>query len=373
MGTRQAIMKAVVYVIDASIDITGALVAARREAELLQDHADLVLVLPTGSRVPHSLLSPFSDVLKLPMPQIRKHLPTLAAYLPALLWTSIRLRRSMRSRRCERLQINDFYLMHGLVLRLLGYRGRIVTWLRIDPWRFGRLGRLWLWATRWSSNELVAVSRFIQSRIPSEVPTRLIYQSREPEHQERRCTQGGRRLLFVGNYIPGKGQEAAIAAFERIADEFPDAQLCFVGGDMGRPGNRAYRQRLQSQAAQGPAASQIEFHERTEDPSDLYRNSYAALNFSVSESFSITCQDAAAFGLPIVATRCGGPEEIVEDGKTGFLVPVGDVDAMAKAMRLLLADPALASRMGAAAAELVRTRFGPEVVRPDVVQCLQLQ
>ena len=141
---------------------------------------------------------------------------------------------------------------------------------------------------------------------------------------------------------------------------------------MGREANRLYREQLERCAAEGPVPGRIEFLGRTEDVSQLYRASYAALNFSSSESFSLTCQDASAFGLPVIVTRCGGPEEIIEDGKTGYLVPVGDVDAMAARIGDLLSDVGRAFEMGARGVELTRDRFGADKIRPTLQQVLNL-
>ena len=59
--------------------------------------------------------------------------------------------------------------------------------------------------------------------------------------------------------------------------------------------------------------------------------------------------DAIVFGRPVAATRAGGIPEVVRAGETGLLVPVGDHEALGAAIHSLLADRALASRMGAAA------------------------
>jgi glycosyltransferase involved in cell wall biosynthesis len=58
-----------------------------------------------------------------------------------------------------------------------------------------------------------------------------------------------------------------------------------------------------------------------------------------------------------VATRAGGTEAVVDDGESGFLVPVGDVDALAGRLAELAADPALRERLGRRGAELMRERF----------------
>jgi glycosyltransferase involved in cell wall biosynthesis len=82
---------------------------------------------------------------------------------------------------------------------------------------------------------------------------------------------------------------------------------------------------------------------------------------SLNEGISLTLLEAMAVGLPVVATRVGGTPEAVEDGVTGLLVPPGDSDALASAIRRLRADPALARRLGAAGRQRVERHF--DVVR----------
>ena len=77
-------------------------------------------------------------------------------------------------------------------------------------------------------------------------------------------------------------------------------------------------------------------------------------------------------GLAVIATRSGGPAEIIEDGVTGFLIPVGDVDAIAGRMRLLLEDHERAFEMGRRGAALVRERFSPARFLDDMIDILDL-
>ena len=66
----------------------------------------------------------------------------------------------------------------------------------------------------------------------------------------------------------------------------------------------------------------------------------AALSLSSRrEAFGLACVEALAHGLPVVATDCGGPAEILAAPSHGALVPVGDVAALARALRVALADP----------------------------------
>ena len=108
------------------------------------------------------------------------------------------------------------------------------------------------------------------------------------------------------------------------------------------------------------------------DPRPVFEDALAAINCSNNESFSLTCQEASAHGLPVIATRCGGPEEIVDDGKTGFLIDIADSATLADRMRRLLDDPGLARAMGSAGARLVRNRFGKEEFRQRTANLLDL-
>jgi glycosyltransferase involved in cell wall biosynthesis len=81
---------------------------------------------------------------------------------------------------------------------------------------------------------------------------------------------------------------------------------------------------------------------------------------SRTEGFSIATIEAMASGLPIVATRCGGPEEILEDGVTGVLVENGSAEAIAEAIEALRTDPRRRRRLGDAARADVRERYGLE-------------
>ena len=352
------------FIVDGSVDVTGALVSAARQAELLKDELDTILVLSSFHKVPASRLTAFAEVITLPFVSPRKKVANAVAYLPGLLLSSLMLKRVMKRRDSRLLQLNDFYLLQGAVLRRLGFAGRIVTFVRIDPTRYGKAGRYWLDAARRCSTEMTAVSKYIQSLLGPAYPAMLIYGHVSLAEIEPASPDLEQPLiLFVGNMIEGKGQEAAIAAFNRIAGLHPAVRLRFVGGDMGLEKNRLFTARLKQMAADGPAPERIEFVGATDDVAPHYATAFAALNCSESEAFSITCLDGSAAGLPVVATRCGGPEEIVEDGKTGFLVPVDDDKSIAERLAWLLDHPANAAAMGTAGRLLVGERFSPDRAR----------
>ncbi|HVT67205.1 MAG TPA: glycosyltransferase family 1 protein [Trebonia sp.] len=90
---------------------------------------------------------------------------------------------------------------------------------------------------------------------------------------------------------------------------------------------------------------------------------YASLDVFVHpgpfETFGQTIQEASASGLPVVAPASGGPLDLVDDGRTGYLVAPGEADPLSAAVRRLAGDPALRDRLGAAARQRVLGRSWP--------------
>jgi N-acetyl-alpha-D-glucosaminyl L-malate synthase BshA len=85
------------------------------------------------------------------------------------------------------------------------------------------------------------------------------------------------------------------------------------------------------------------------------------------ESFSLAALEAQACGVPVVATRTGGLPEVVADGETGFLAPVGDVDALANAVLRILGDKALQMQMSRRATARARDLFSADIIIPQVL------
>jgi glycosyltransferase involved in cell wall biosynthesis len=90
---------------------------------------------------------------------------------------------------------------------------------------------------------------------------------------------------------------------------------------------------------------------------ELYQNSICFALSSDEEGFGMVIIEAMACGIPVVATRCGGPDDIIVDGETGFLVPVGDANLFADKMSLVCGDTILNMRLGNMAREVVLNRF----------------
>jgi glycosyltransferase involved in cell wall biosynthesis len=347
-----------VCIVDASIDVTGAFVSARAAATALAGEIDVVLVLPDNTAIPDRELAPFAAAYRLPIRSLRRTPASIATHLPALALAGARLARILADERVDVVQLNDFYLMHGTVARAFGFRGRVVTYVRMDPERLGAvLSRAWLQHACRTSDRVVAISAFVARRLPDGIAHTLVYDPVRGEAAPLDATRDADRVVCVGNYIRGKGQDDVVEAFARVAATFPRARLDFYGGDMGLDKNREFRDALAAAIRRHGLEDRVTLHGFARDVRDVFGGARIAVNFSHSEAFSLTCLEAAQHGCALIATRCGGPEEIVDDGVTGVLVDVADHAAMADALARLLRDPEHAERMGRAAAQRVAERF----------------
>lgn len=365
--TEPPTRRASIVIVDPSMAVTGALRCASRLARLIAPWATTTLVLPRGSQVAARDTEAFDKIVYLPLVQVRKSASSIVSYLPALVHAGWRLRRILRDANATALVLNDFYMAQGGVVRALGYRGRIVTWVRFDPRNFpDALSRFWLRTAYRSSSAVVAVSDFILNLLPPSAKVRRIYDSIDPDLVAAATPASSAAspiaphdVVFIANYIEGKGQEEGIDAFAAIADDHPDSRLIFHGHDMGLVKNADYKRALERRAAAAGLADRILFRPFTTDLPAVMGHAAVALVLSRSESFSLTCLEASQLGVPVIAYRSGGPAEIVGDGVTGYLFDVGDVAGVSGALTRLLGDADLARRMGAAGAAHVAAKFGP--------------
>ena len=149
-------------------------------------------------------------------------------------------------------------------------------------------------------------------------------------------------FAYLGRLKRYKGVHHVIRAFAAL--RHPDATLEIAGaGD--------YRPALERLAASLDLGDRVRFLGRIgeEEKRELLRRAWALVFASPKEGWGITNLEAAASGTPVVASNSPGIRESVRDGDTGYLVPHGDTEAMASAMRRLAEDPSLVSRLGAQA------------------------
>ena len=138
-------------------------------------------------------------------------------------------------------------------------------------------------------------------------------------------------ILTVGTLKPVKRHDLLIRAFARLPQR--DARLCIVG-------EGPERARLEALAGELGVADRIMLPGYQPDPSPWYAHADLFVLTSAYEGFGNVIVEALEQGTPVVSTDCPfGPREILEDGKYGTLVPMGDADALTAAMAEALSRP----------------------------------
>jgi glycosyltransferase involved in cell wall biosynthesis len=152
--------------------------------------------------------------------------------------------------------------------------------------------------------------------------------------------KSGRRILYVGRIKKYKGLDVILKAAARLKAEFPDLEIEVAGSGDDVP-------RLKEIAAGLGMESWIRFLGFVSEARkvELYGAARVVVNSSLKEGWGLTSIEANACGTPVVATDVPGLCDSVRDGETGFLVPFGDVNAFANALRRILADSSAADAM----------------------------
>ena len=161
-------------------------------------------------------------------------------------------------------------------------------------------------------------------------------------------------LLSVGRFAdPRKNVRLLIEAYAKRYERMDDPPRLVLAGRTAPPDD------VWDRAATLGVREAITFQDDVslDELAELYRNAALYVVSSNEEGLGLTILEAMASGRPVVSTACGGPSTTVLDGETGRLVPVGDAEALAEAMRDILNTPELADAMGQRGRERVEQHF----------------
>jgi glycosyltransferase involved in cell wall biosynthesis len=150
---------------------------------------------------------------------------------------------------------------------------------------------------------------------------------------------GGPVVAVVANLWPVKDHRTLVEAAALVRDRVPEVRFALVGDGPERPALQRQIDRLALREVVHLLGT------RYDVPAILARAAAFCLP-SRAEGLSNAIMEAMAARLPVVATEAGGNAELVRDGLTGFVIPVGDAPAMARRLLDLLSDPERAREMG---------------------------
>ena len=158
-------------------------------------------------------------------------------------------------------------------------------------------------------------------------------------------------IMVAARLAPEKDLGTLLRAFAQVHRAVPSAELWFIGDGPERPG-------LQSLGHDLGISSQVRFIGQRNDVDQFLKAADVFVLSSLSEGLSVALIEAAASGLPIVATDVGGNCEVVKAPESGRLVPVGNPPALAASLIEILQSEPLRVQMGQASRAIALEKFG---------------
>jgi N-acetyl-alpha-D-glucosaminyl L-malate synthase BshA len=214
----------------------------------------------------------------------------------------------------------------------------------------------YLETTRWGINRSDAVTAVSESLrgatieqlgiqnhidvVPNFIDPARYEQARSSPGARRWALPGERLLVHISNFRPVKRVLDVVETFRRVRGKVP-SRLLMVG-------DGPERGKVEQHCRENRMCDAITFVGSLPLIEEVLVGADLFLLPSESESFGLSALEAMACEVPVITTRAGGLPEVVEDGRTGFLLPVGDVDGMAEAALRLLKDEELRRAFGAA-------------------------
>jgi glycosyltransferase involved in cell wall biosynthesis len=176
------------------------------------------------------------------------------------------------------------------------------------------------------------------------------------ERHRHSSGDAGPKLLVTRNLEPIYDIDTALRVLQQVRKSFPEASITICGSGPERDRLVALAQALEIESA-------VVFTGRVDNEqiAALYQSADVMVNPSLADNMPNSVLEALASGVPVVSTEVGGVPYLVQHEKTALLVPVSDVDAMAKAVIRVLETPELAARLAAAGLAEIQQYTWPNV------------
>lgn len=351
-------------IIDNSVGITGALKAIVGFSLYAKPQIHFIFALPKGSKAVEVVKSQGFEVEELPFVEISKSWKKVATYPCALLANGYRIKKIVQQKRIDIVHVNDLYNMSAIVAKLIGGRFKLIAHVRFMPDRFPvQLLKIWIGANLKYAEAIICVSEAVRNLLPKHPKISVIYDgllNSRISFQKENKNEEDVRLLYLGHYIPGKGQNLALKAVAKAYERNPKLKLKFVGGDLGLQKNKQFKAALIQKAKILNIHEVVIFAGPTNEVEKEILAADIVLNFSESESFSMTCLEALSLGVPLIATDCGGPAELFVHRESGWLVSNRDIQAMKEAIIQLSENIEIRKKLSINSPNFVKDKFADQ-------------
>ena len=282
-------------------------------------------------------------------------------YLPRLFINARKILKYIRKEKIAVLHVNDIYNMVGCLIKLLDPSIKLVNHVRLLRNSYiAALYPFFAGCIKKYADKIICVSEAVKQDIGHAPKAEVIYDSptvteKYPEWQSR-ADSSCLKILYLGNYLPGKGHDIGLKAFSIFVKQYPGAVIRFAGAVNDAP-SRKFKESLLAAARNVGIAQQVIFDGKVTDVEKEMKAHDVVVNLSQSESFSFVCLEAILFGVPLVAADSGGPAEITDYGKRAFLVPNKDYSAAANALAEIKKNPGLYAKRALEAKKWAQKKF----------------
>lgn len=298
----------------------------------------------------------------------RRHLSArgLLPWLGRLFRSAVSLTRAHRRQRFDIIYSSSLAAGLGSVVKLLW---RVPHVLHVHEYPYhGTASRVALLQTvRATADNVVCISDYLKKACAAAVPalterTTVVHNGIDltaiqmPGDTAERGPGEPLRVVCVGRINGRKGQEILVDAARRAGDAGLELELHFFGDWL--PEDAAMAEALHTKVRASGLDSVTTFHGFVADQNTVYSDADVVVVPSiVPEGFGLTVIEAQARGIPVIAAALGGPVELIDDGRTGLLVPPHDAHALAAAL-MSLQRGELRSQLGAAGRKRVFEHHG---------------
>lgn len=353
-----------VLIIENATSTTGAFKSICAVVDLLQEKVEFFFALPKKSSLDRNLRQRGFEVISIPFLEISKSLSVIF-YFPKLIVNSLALARFVSKKEIGIVHVNDLYNLTGVGVKLLRPKTQLIYHVRLLPDSY--VGAMYSVLTKIImrfADHVVCNSYTVKARLNVVSPKVEVIYNLPPDEPVSNTVKPKEfiTLLYLANYTLGKGHQFAIEALAIAKEKNPRLRMIMAGGTFGNPANEQLKRSLITLAKERKVESMVEFRDFQKDVKALMDESTIFLNFSESESFSRTCLEALYYGVPVISTNSGGPQEFILNNQTGFIVMQGNITEMAERITLLASDEGRRQEFIDNGRQLLDIRFNREAI-----------
>ena len=325
------------------------------------------LLLPEDGELGQVAVAAGADALVVPWPRRvialgeRSGLPHPTALLRAApaFWSAVgRVAAEIQSLR------PDIFVTNGIKPHVIGslalrtFQGLPLVWYLRDSLEGRRLSRAIIRRVSGRCDAAIAISKYVArdatTYLPPAVRPEVIHNivnvplERECHDEPIEKPDGELWFATIGALTPLKGHDVFLKAAAIVSRERPEARFLIVGSNQYAPEQRMdYAGRLRALASRLQLDPVVHFLGQRRDVPRLLRQIDVVVQCNTApEAFGRSVAEAMSAGLPVIASRAWSFPDLIEDGRSGWLVPPGDVDALADRMSTAAIDPGMRRDIG---------------------------